>query len=609
MVRVPSVKPVRGRCHLPIVVCALSCLLAGCGGGPEPIPGPPPPNPMPRLTALSPAATAVSTSPIGLELSGTGFGLASTVLANDAPLATRFVSSTQLSATFPANLVGAPGTLSIAVSNPSPGGGLSSPLLFTILSPGQVMATNHPQVAQYSIRSPREASVTIEFGPTTDYGLRTWTRPIPSGGGEVSILVAGMRAFATHHMRAVVNFPDGVTYLDTDHTFTTGGLPPEEIPPITVTRTPGLSSSPGVQSLDLIAAGSLGKALVTDLDGNVLWFYSVEIGPTPARFLPNGNIILIPASSAFLREIDLAGNTVRELTVPDLQNALAQKGLPPVVGALHHDVVPLPNGHLMVLADVTTQVTNLIGFEGQTIDLVSDSLVELDANWQPVWTWSSLDHLDINRHPLAEPDQFNILDWTHGNALFYASADRSLLLSLRNQHWVIKIDYQDGFGTGNVLWKLGPEGDFTLLNGGPADWFYAQHFPVIVDNQVGVYRLSLFDNGNRRVLDENGTVCGSMGAPACYSRAVIYEIDEAMKTARVLWEDKPGFFAPFIGSTQVLPNGSVVWDVGTIQAMPTAVIREVTQEATPQTIWQLQLSDQFVYRSLRLPSLYPGVQW
>jgi hypothetical protein len=31
-------------------------------------------------------------------------------------------------------------------------------------------------------------------------------------------------------------------------------------------------------------------------------------------------------------------------------------------------------------------------------------------------------------------------------------------------------------GTGNILWKLGYQGDFTLENGiDPVDWFYAQH--------------------------------------------------------------------------------------------------------------------------------------
>ncbi len=33
---------------------------------------------------------------------------------------------------------------------------------------------------------------------------------------------------------------------------------------------------------------------------------------------------------------------------------------------------------------------------------------------------------------------------------------------MRNQSWILKIDYANGTGTGNVLWKLGQDGDFTL---------------------------------------------------------------------------------------------------------------------------------------------------
>lgn len=36
---------------------------------------------------------------------------------------------------------------------------------------------------------------------------------------------------------------------------------------------------------------------------------------------------------------------------------------------------------------------------------------------------------------------------------------------------------------------------------------------------------------------------------------------------------------------------------------------EVTQEQTPQVVWQLDINGQNSYRTLHLPSLYPGVQW
>jgi arylsulfate sulfotransferase len=40
-----------------------------------------------------------------------------------------------------------------------------------------------------------------------------------------------------------------------------------------------------------------------------------------------------------------------------------------------------------------------------------------------------------------------------------------------------------------------------------------------------------------------------------------------------------------------------------------AAIYEVTKTTPPQTVWQMQIPGQNVYRGFRMPSLYPGVQW
>lgn len=76
----------------------------------------------------------------------------------------------------------------------------------------------------------------------------------------------------------------------------------------------------------------------------------------------------------------------------------------------------------------------------------------------------------MNRH------LFGLPDWTHSNALVYSPSDGNLLLSVRHQSWVLKIDYNNGAGTGNLLWRLGYQGDFALTQNGvpsfdPSDWF------------------------------------------------------------------------------------------------------------------------------------------
>ena len=465
------------------------------------------------------------------------------------------------------------------------------------------------------ITLPRSGQVTVEFGSDTSYGRRTWSRPTPTGGGGIDVLVAGMKAFSSFHMRAIVEFPEGTQFVDKDHTFTTGGLPPERVPQLTVTRPSGLPNNNGVELLDLIG-GSKNQVLaaVTDLDGNLIWYYDYDSAwlgiPFPWKPLSNGNLLLILTgpgpqglgTGGILREIDLAGNTIRELSKDDLNQHLAAAGFNLSVASMTHDVVPLPNGHFVVLAYSVQSFTDLPGFPGQT-DVAGDALVDLDANWNPVWVWNAFDHLDVNRHPLSFPD------WTHGNAVIYSPDDGNLLLSMRHQHWVIKIDYQDGLGSGNILWRLGYQGDFTMQSGGPEAWQYGQHFPVITSpNTTGVFDLLLFDNGTNRVLDTQGTICGTTGNPPCYSRAPIFRVDEVSRNVQVLSDGRLPLYSLALGSVVLFDDGNVEADMGILFPTSARVV-EMTQEAVPQIVWQMDLNDQWAYRMYRIPSLYPGVQW
>ena len=110
-----------------------------------------------------------------------------------------------------------------------------------IMPPGTVSTTQNPQVALYSFNVPEASQVFVQFGPDTNYGRRTSTQSTPSSGGQVQILVAGMRGFTPYHMRAVAEFPDGTQFADSDHVLTTGGLPAAQIPSMIATTTPGMT--------------------------------------------------------------------------------------------------------------------------------------------------------------------------------------------------------------------------------------------------------------------------------------------------------------------------------------------------------------------------------
>lgn len=474
---------------------------------------------------------------------------------------------------------------------------------------GVVVETRNPLVASYSVSCERPARVWIEFGPDTSYGLKTWTqRTVESGGHQVTeILVGGMRAFSRYHMRAIVEFDGQGRFEDQDRTFSIGGPTPGRVPGISVTHYRAADLH-GVELFGFVfSPPNEIQALATDTDGNLIWYYdfdSTEGFPFPIKLLPNGHLMLVvtrnpPPSvgiqdDSSIREIDLVGNVIRELRISELNQRLKAHGFRLVAQSFHHDFCVLPNGHIVVLVDNEKTVSNLVGVAGDTL-VQGDDLVELDDQWQPIWLWSGFDHLDLNRHPMG------IFDWTHANAVVYDSADGNLLVSLRSQSWILKIDYRNGHGSGDILWRLGPGGDFSMRDS--SDWFYAQHAPAIFHHGEDQFRLGLFDNGNLRPTD--GSPCTSN----CFSRALILHVQEESHLAEAEWQYLPGVFSSWGGYIERLNDRyiEVAMSQPDLNEVGSRIV-QVTTDSEPLPVWQVDTNVLF-YRAFRVPSLYPGVEW
>lgn len=460
---------------------------------------------------------------------------------------------------------------------------------------GAVSATQHPLVAQYTITVSAAAQASIEFGTTTAYGRMTASRPVTAG--ELSLLVAGMRPATTYHMRARIDFISGVTMYDSDHTFTTGNLPNNiSFPQAQVTQ----RSNSSIQGVDLVSAQKTQvTATVFDNDGSLIWYcYDPTQAPSsafPIRSLSNGDFLV--QYLHVIQEVDLSGNVVRKETLDQLNSDLKAAGYSLQGDLFHHDILPLDNGHWIVLVQLVKSFEDLPGYPGTT-SVLGDALVDLDPNNQPVWVWNTFDHLDVNRHPYMFPD------WTHSNALVY-TRDRNLLLSMRHQSWVIKINYANGAGNGDILWHLGPEGDFSLAQNDASQWFYNQHFPTILQSQGGKTTLAIFDNGNTRP-DSSGQSCEQNND--CYSRGLIMDLDESAMTANITWQYAPTWYSDWGGSIAQMPNGDMEIDFTSPNGGPARVV-ETDSSAAPQVIWEMDSSNAPFYRAYRIPSLYPGVQW
>jgi len=531
----------------------------------------------------------------------------------------------------------APAPLSVMVSATE----ATNPKLFSaavtvyVVVPGSTGTSNNPQVAAYTISAPQGGAMSVEFGLDTTYGRSTWQQPTPQYGGAVRMLVAGMNAPATYHMRADIDFGNGIVFHDADQTFASVLAIPPIVP--TVTQTAGLTPQPGIEVINPITD----LLYAYDLQGNFIWGMGPPAGAGPPsiwhsiKLLPNGHLLtqlspesafpvdgtFIPAGTVFAAyELELDGTIVRQVTLAQLNANLAASGYRDGLGNqvtlldIHHDITLNPvTGHWIMLANTTRVETDDPGTTGPTT-ILGDVILDVDPNnnFSVDWVWNEFDHLDITRHPQS------IQDWTHTNAIVYSPDDHALMVSVRYQNWILKVDYNDGAGAGDILWHFGYQGDFTLVGGtDPQDWPYAQHLPSFTTtNTTGVFGLTLMDNGDNRQF-ASGAACpvALINGFCLYSRDPQFTVDETAMTATLNLVEPFTNYSNFGGNAEVLANGDAYADFCSSETPdhPTVAggyLVEYTPGGSPQLVWSMDMGEAVdVYRGLRWDSFYPGVAW
>ena len=351
----------------------------------------------------------------------------------------------------------------------------------------------------------------------------------------------------------------------------------------------------------------------TDLKGRVLWYYP-NVPPTdPYNLHPiaGGDILMfvanpanLPLGQQFFREIDLSGNAVRQTSAQTVSQQLAALGDLPL-NDFNHEALRLPNGHTLVIG--SQEEVFPAGTQGSTgpVDILGDAIVDLDQNMQVAWYWSAFDHLDINRPAvLGEtcttgkdgcPPVFLAPvanDWIHGNSL-YLDNDGSILFSSRHQDFVYKIDYNNGTGTGNVLWTLGLGGDFAIQGiSDPYPWFSHQH--DVEFQQGGMSFLTVYDNGNTRISENPGE----------HSRGQALTIDQTNMTATLTLNADLGHFSIALGTAELLDNGNYEFESGWVVTGRTTAYSDAN-EVTPSGSVIYDLTAQTsAYRGYRMSSMY-----
>jgi hypothetical protein len=404
--------------------------------------------------------------------------------------------------------------------------------------------------------------------------------------------------------------------------FTTGALPSTlTFPTFSVSQSPGPASDLDQDMVfhSLVFTGpdlsSNSHPLATDLSGRVEWYYDSQqsglgiSNMNTATLLPGGTVIgmgndrdSVRNNRNVLREMDLAGNPVRETNLAAVNAQLAALGHETIYG-FHHDAQRLPDGSLVVFGYPERSVT----INGVPTNYIGEQLIVLDQDFHVVWAWDAFDYLDVNRGPVlgeitrpgpgggptAVVPVLPAVDWLHVNAVSLSPTDGNLILSIRHQDWVIKIDYRNGSGDGHVIWHLGQGGDFTVNSTDPNPWFSHQHNAHYIDDTT----LVLFDNGNTRRASD----------PNAHSRGQVWTLDEQTMTATLGVNADLGSYAGALGAAERLSNGNYSFTLGANGPEPLIPpARNVEVSPDGAMVYELRVNKP-EYRSYRMRTLYEGV--
>ena len=470
---------------------------------------------------------------------------------------------------------------------------------FTPLVTGSAPVINptaNPLVFLYSAAAcPAGSTMSVQF--QTPGGLSQSTNSKPCNGrNTMNFYLAGMLAQTTYSVQQTVQ-TGANTVAGPTLTLTTGAVPSSFIFAARTVEIPPPASFPNPVILD----SRFGFPAATDNMGNVLWYALPSVSmisyPEPGGlFLGWYEDSSVDTAHQTLVEFDLAGTVRRETNAARVNQQLAAMGMHSI-NSFHHDVRLLPNGGLLTLGSTERILVNVQG--PGPVDVLGDMILVLDQDLQVQWAWDTFDHLDTSRlatlgetctavnggcPPILLAPVAN--DWTHGNAV-QLTPDGDILYSSRHQDWVFKIDYENGQGTGNILWRLGLDGDFQYLSNDPYPWFSHQHDASLDASGL----VTVFDNGNVREATD----------PTAHSRGQAIQLDETNMTATLVVNADMGAYSTALGSAQKLPDGNYHFHLGDIPTNNTAQIVEVAPDGT--FLYDMQIGE-IMYRSFRMQDLY-----
>jgi len=124
-------------------------------------------NPDPSLASINPLSAPAGAGALSLDITGSGFVPSSVVTWNNAPLATTFVSGSEVKAALPATNDAIGVIAAVAVSNPTPAGGNSGAINFNVNNPVPAITAITPRSVDAGAAATALAIVGSGFVPSS----------------------------------------------------------------------------------------------------------------------------------------------------------------------------------------------------------------------------------------------------------------------------------------------------------------------------------------------------------------------------------------------------------------------------------------------------------
>jgi len=265
-------------------------------------------------------------------------------------------------------------------------------------------------------------------------------------------------------------------------------------------------------------------------------------------------------------------------------------------GRLHHDIVPMPNGNILMTAATRISTADAIqaGRDPNLLtqeDLFNERIFEVEPlpnnGFNIVWEWNVSDHLvqdfdDTKDNFGVVVSNFRKIDinfvngnstgsnWLHMNSIQYNEERDQIVVSCRNlsEIWIIDHSTTTAEAATTSGGTYGHGGDFLYRWGNPQSYdrgtesnriLYGQHTPYMIpDGLNDAGKILLFNNGSGRtpVFSEVMLVDPPTTSPG------VYEYDNTNPygptVPEIFYEEPDEFYSPILSSAFRLSNGNTL---------------------------------------------------